>query len=71
MFIRENILINLQIFINLWKSAQYVYLILYKSDKPETPWGSIIDIHPKKVAFLFDFFVIVGLQNFINRNDET
>ena len=53
------------------RKVQYLYLISIRdrSDKPGTYWCSITDIHPAKL-FLSDSFGTVGLQNFVNENNE-
>ena len=41
-----------------------------RSDKTETRWWSILDLHPKKEMFLFDSFGFSGLEDFIIQDNK-
>ena len=54
------------------KPMEYPYLILHtgRSDKSDTHWWSILDIHLKNVLLLFDSFKIMALKSFFITDDR-
>ena len=54
------------------RGVKYPFLISNtdRSDKKETHWWSILDIHPKTEIFFFDSFGIEGIKNSINQDEK-